>query len=1016
MPPELQLAYLKGYQEMTISFADLTELTTLTPDDILLVRNGADNLDYRATLSTFQAAAAISTVHIRNFVTDTNTDVEALTAACLVADVIEFGGYTMNIATDFTLPVGARCKRWDLQGTTINLTDNAQILLGNVADDFAIIGDGATVNGNWKISTLTVKSAEQPTTVTVDDTSLFDVGDQISSSYSLRYLPNATDRTDVLGSFNTVASKTANTITFASQVLQVDGFDNTVSPQENNVLPAGTVLVNGRFDRSGLQWNGTGVFTVQGVTFINMPNAYAINVGDTTETARASIIDCEINGIFLDALRFVGAQLYMRNVKVRDVRDIAKQVLVWSNSNTKGQLLVEHCDWASNNPDAYLFCENGYLPDRTYLNCNFNGQNNKQFTPFNFHSDNCLTFEGRINSLDLVIAGKFTAINCTFDNFVRHVVGTSFINSDNWIQDTVHFSNCFLSCDGVYWQPSGAGTIDISPVTYTNCTLKGSAFKLGFGADKVTYSDCIILENFPVDGDEFFEAGVSTTRNYIENHKIIDSSTGVQYTCTQDSTTGTLLTNTSFFRNDGNLYYVESSATTTRQYFRGDYIFRTDNTRKYTVVAGGALQYQSQVGDLLTDTARFNDIETDIDRGFFVNTRLVGDFDFVDDTDVRFDTLILPNRDGDTLVTFQLNFFDGIDNTLLLEGANAASVTPLDLAEWFVVGTGETDVPNFRILVEGTDAVINYGAGESIQREYAYRLKSRRFDPAVGTTAPISMSGAFLADPIEGALVESTRSPGELKRVSLTTSADVNAAANSGATSISVNNVSTRPNAGDWISLNNSGSERVNFHEITAVSGSGTGPFALNISPAVVSNITTSTNSFLIQHDFINYPRLPRFEVSHTSGNEFYTVRDSWTDAVEFTTTSPAGTSGLIPYASFDGTDTITLPRGRYLFNAGVRLRQDSAGDAVTEYKASIRLQSTATGWSTIRSQQFRNLVDDSGTPQTGRLTVNPTLSGSFVLEEEANMTLEVYVNQPSQIDTVSNDERGAFLSFTKIG
>lgn len=1004
---------------MPKDFSSLGEQTVVTNDDVLLIRNDADNLDRKVKKSVLKSSFSPSVGHIRDYLEGAADDMEALTNACNEVEVLQFGGYDMTITADWDFPLTGVCKRWELQGNTWNVSNNAIVSFpsGLGSYDFSIIGDGATYNGGLKLATVTAKSAEQPTQVTVDDNSDFEVGDQISSSWSLFHLPNASSRTTTLGDFNRVQSKpNSTTIVFQYQVAATTAEDDFAVPAETNILPVNTRLMNCRFDKQGINYSGTGHFHVEGVNFTDMPNAFAIAITDTTETATASWVNCTLERIALDALKFQGDSLYIRNFNIGEVLDVSKQILVWSNLETKGKLLVESCNWSNGNQDAFIYCENGKLPDRTFLNCNFDGKNTNLFEPTQDKETNSLNFEARINSLDFVEAGKFTASNCTFTNFVRHIVGTNYVNSDNWLQDNVLFENCFMDVDGVYFQSSGAGTLDIKPITYNNCILKGSNFKLALGAKNVSYNDCVVMEHFPIDGDELFETSTVTTRDYVKGQKIIDTSTGKKYRVNTDSTSGELLSNSSFFDDLGNAYYVESGDAITRDYKRFDYIFRTDNTRKYRCVAGGANQYQARQadGELLSGSL-FESIECIIDRGTFKDTKLVGEFDIDETDDVRLNNLILPNRVNDTRPNFGLIYGEYLDNTITIEDVDRTNSTRPDLDEWFFSGNAETDVPNLRIKVADTDALIEYGQDESSAREYHYKVKCRRFDPSVGTTAPYQMRGAFLYDLVENSVATATRNPGEMKYVKTSVTCDIDTSASSGASSVDVTNVfnSVVPNAGDWLGLNNVGSATVNFHEITSVSG--TGPYTLTISPTLVSSIDATTNACIMQHDYLTYKQAPKFEVVQAVNNQTYATAGSWTGPIKFDTSVSVGTSGVIPYASFDGTDTVTLPRGKYVFYFSCRLRHDSSAAATSAFSASVRLESTATSWSTIRSSEFQDLTSD-GSTVVGRLSVEPVLTGTFILEEEADMTVGVYLSDPAQIISVDSDHRGATLSFTKIG
>jgi hypothetical protein len=809
-----------------------------------------------------------SIVHINAYINPSDgsgpfSDSVALTNACNAAEVILFGGTTMDIDADWTFPVGGIARRWMFQGNTWNLTNNAQIVLDNVTD-FAIVGDGATVDGNWKVARVNGATASQPTTITVDSGHNFAVDDIVSSSWSLNYLPNSVSRAaaPLGGDFNRVASTTATTITLDHQVIST-----TTVPTADNKLAGGTYLINAVFSKSGIEFEGTGHFHVEGVTFQNMPNAYAINVNDTTEAAKASIINCEINGIALDAINFRGDTLYMRDFKVRDIRDISKQVLVWSNQTKKGRLYGESCDWAHNNQDAFFYTNVSetdalaYAPDMVWINCVFDGFNDDDFTPRQAKQGNCLNWQSR-GGASHIIAGKVEFINCNFFNVKRHILGTTYTGIEVYTQDKITFQNCNMDAEGVYVEGTGISRLTVAPIIYDNCNMRASNFRLHIGVGEVHYRNSVIQEKgatniaYFVRGDEQEETSTTTTRVYHQGEYVINTGSGLVYEATPGSsnsfvtTIGDALTG-SKFTEVARIYYVEAGSTTTSAYVRGDFVKNAATNKIYECITGGADQYEAPSGTSLGNTTHFEINEVDVPNGHFENTRIIGNFDFVSSSDTVFDNLLLPYRSGLVVPHFERIYQDNLDNKIVLEGATPTDATAIDLEDWFTNGTGITDVPSLSIKIAGTDAIGEFGADEPSSRELHFKLKSRRFDSTVGATSPLPMKGAFLVDPLENSLVFATRRPGDVQRITETHSADVNASASAGASSIVITNIASSavPVVGDWVSLNNNGDSDVYFHEITAVSG--TSPYTLTITPTLTEAITTSTNSYLIKHEYI---------------------------------------------------------------------------------------------------------------------------------------------------------------------
>lgn len=950
---------------------------------------------------------------------DVNT---ALTNAVNAAELVVFGGTDITLTADWTYPVSGVARNLNFQGSTINL-DSYQVNLDNAPDGF--IWENGTVDGNWKTATLTAKSAQQPTTVTVGSSAAFSIGDEITSSWSLNYLPNSIARSFLPGNvINTVQSKTATTITFTHQVTVASGFD--VNAAETNILPSGTTLINARFDKTGIEYGGSGTIAFKNLVFKQMPNAYCISINDSTEEARCLMQGIDIQSCALDALNFRGDTLIMQDVKVRDVRDIAKQILVWSNQTKKGNLYADSLDWNPDNKDAFVFMNGagegvGYLPDRVFTNCKFDGGNSKTFSPLHTDSLSTQNFEGRINSLVNGIAGKATFINCEFKRFSRNLVGTTFVNTTAWTQEEVTFIDCFMDCDGVYFQRASADALmNVHPVSYDNCNLKGSSFKLGRGADRIHYKNCTIIQQslvegtYSITGGEQIETSATTTRVYYEGEKIIRTNVGLVYEATPGAgnsyttTLGDLLTDTAKFTNIGRVFHVETSDTTTLAYERGDIIFQSSTVRFYECVAGAATQYQSSVSDLLTNTSLFENIETGIDRGHFENTKLIGEFDFEDETDVVFDNLVLPFRgSSNTLPVFNLNFQENMDNKIIIEDVDNTDSTAIDLSDYFLIGSAEPDVPNLVIKVKDSDAVIDYGQDESTAREFSYRLKSRRFDADTGTTAPLSMRGAFMVDPKEKSVVTETRG-NLLHQITLTSEADINANASSGASSFVITNITggSTPYPGDWLSINVVGSSTTYFYEITAVTGSD--PYTCTISPTLDVNITTADNCFLVKHEPL-YSTHQFFEIERTTGPDIYANTGAWTNTLVFDNEE----TNEIPYAVFDGTDTFTLPAGKYDFHVDLQAQTTVSGTGPTAVDCTLRLSSDISGWNDIQGCKASSAKGT--TTDSENLFVRPTLSGSFTTAEQGDFTVELYTTASLSVTADSNNQ-SSVITFTKVG
>jgi len=817
----------------------------------------------------------VSFAHINEYINPSNGSgpidhATALTNACNAAETVLFGGTTMNIDADWSFPSGGKARRWMFQGNTWNLTNNAQITID--VDDFSIIGEGATVDGNWKLAQVDGETAATPTTITVQSGHNFEVGDQIASSWSNNYLPNSSSRVggeNPLITFNTVFSKTDTTITLTYEVLET-----ITAGGVGESIPGNAWLINARFDKSNIHFTGANSFHVEGVKFQNLPNAYAINVEDTTESATASIVNCEVNGIALDALNFRGNALYMRNVKVRDVRDIAKQVLVWSNQTKPGYLYAEHCDWAHNNQDTFLYgytptTSKCFFPEMVWENCVFDGINSNSFVPAQTYEQPTLNWAVRSGAHHL-IGGKATFVNCNFFNISRSILGTTYSGIDSVTQEKMLFQNCNMDCEGAYFEIEGddlnsTGESITAPLIYENCNIKATNYRLNLGLNEVYFSNSVIQQkggqqgiDYFYRGDEHEETSTTTTRAYYVGEFVLNTGSGLVYECTAGETesyeapSGTLLTNATYFTEKARLYYVESSATISQDVERLALVKVTTSNTYYQCVAGASDNYQADSGSLLTDSSLFSRITTKIRAGHYENTRLVGDFEFDKLSDVIFDNLRLPKRTGERVPILKGLYQSSMDNQIIFEGVDVTDSTAVDPDDFFLNGSDFSDAPPIEIKIEGSDAVMVYGGDTTSAREHHFRLIGRQFDSSVGGTAPTPVRGAFLADPLETSIVEARAARDQRHKITVTKSLDINASAAADATTVVVTNIANSETfaVGDWISFNNDGDADVYFKEVTAVTGSD--PYTLTINSGLDEAITTSTNSFLIKHVYTN--------------------------------------------------------------------------------------------------------------------------------------------------------------------
>jgi len=928
---------------MAKQIPDLNEITSnLSPDDLLLIRDVQSGIDHRVPLEKVSSYTNnLSRAHISEF-TGSGDDVDALIEACRSVHVVEFGGYTLNIDRDFEYPSDGICIKWELQGTTVNTFDNSQLING-YSEFFQIEGEGATFNGNWKVATLSQPSPDFPKTVVVDDTSLLEVGQQISSSHSIDYLPNSPSRTSTLGEYNTIESISGNSVTFKHQVL------DTNDPA-SDVIPKNAIIGNFRFDKVLLGFNSVKNLIISNCYFIDQPNAFAFKVSDSEEEANLFIKNVVVKNIALDAISFRGNTFKAEGLKMGRISDVAKQAIVWDNESSNGNLILNNCKFETQNKDSILYIwsggtfDTGYCPNTYIKNTLVDGSMPIDFDPVMAESINMLnflSFSGRFSEVNL---GRMSASNSDFLNIDRSVWGTTNSQQDKIIAGDMQYTNCKLDADPAYFFSPDR---NIGKLTVENCDVIHKQFKANFGVDDFLVSNSILRANWPRDN-----SGYS-----IESDNIID-----------------------------------------QEYVRRSYIERGTDNRRFTVSTGAATNYVAPVGSDLTDSNLFQTTDVSVDKGIYINTTLSGVFRFDPDGEYLLSSVLL-DPSGDNRIPVFSSINEQNYGKVILQGKDNTETSQVDIDKYFN-SNNEVSLSGF-IKESSADFFIKKKSSG-----INYSLKTKRLDPSEGTTAPLQHLGAYLYEPKEGSKVYGIE---DGRTATLVSTKDFTVVSGSpqGSNTINIGSVAngTPPDKGEWVSLVNDGSDKVNFYEIEQFAMAGSGQWTLTLTTPLVSSIDTDTKGALL-----------RFFLDSNAvfGNAFVISTDPYvltsTDTWTVLPIDVYNGSGIYRSTFNTSNNHINLPAGDYLIDAGVFGRGNNLDDSTIT--CALRINSSKQGHVTIRGSGDQSRVGGAGDGR--RNTLNPSVSGVIRLDTADDIWLEIYSTKEMQFDGTV-DYRWLSMNITKL-
>ncbi|VAF89534.1 hypothetical protein [Enterobacter hormaechei] len=268
------------------------------------------------------------------FKTGAGQDISKLLTAFNQVEELVFSGGTYYV-DDFTMPSTAKCKKITiLPGSMVK--QNGYNCFFNVTDEFTIdLSGGGVWHGGLKKALVTADAAVGANSFTVDDASVFQVGDMITTSF---LIPDGDVNTwkwsnsSSYGQFNYITAISGNTIT-------------VLNPVENRTLMRNVWVGNWRFGMAGLEFRGSGKATIIGGKMQEFKT-----YGLTCRNVDVTVEGTEITGMTIDCIYVIGsANFTMRNFRFEGCYDFGKLGIQHTST---GRVTLQNGYWRRGNFDA----------------------------------------------------------------------------------------------------------------------------------------------------------------------------------------------------------------------------------------------------------------------------------------------------------------------------------------------------------------------------------------------------------------------------------------------------------------------------------------------------------------------------------------------------------------------------------------------------------------------------------------------------------------------------------------
>lgn len=391
------------------------------------------------------------------FKTGTGQDISKLLTAFDQAEELVFSGGTYYV-DDFEMPSSARCK-------TITILPGSEVrqigynCIFNVTDNFTInLSGGGIWHGGLKKALVTADAAVGTNSFTVDNASVFRVGDMITTSF---LIPDGDVNTwkwsnsSAYGQFNYITAITGNTIT-------------VLNPIENRTLMRNVWVGNWRFGMAGLEFRGAGKARIIGGTMQEFKT-----YGLTCRNVDVTIDGTDITGMSIDCIYVIGtANLTMRNFRFETCYDFGKLGIQHTST---GRVTLQNGYWRRGNFDADINQTNQtsvtkfgkvILNNMTCVATSTLPLSGDQVDTVTGQTANQL-FGGRVNPARIFCSASYATTDFNTEGF--EAVNTSFLD----------YQRITYGVEGAY-----GGNITIDSLVLRDVITTGSLFHLQVAAGK----------------------------------------------------------------------------------------------------------------------------------------------------------------------------------------------------------------------------------------------------------------------------------------------------------------------------------------------------------------------------------------------------------------------------------------------------------------------------------------------------------------------------------------------------
>lgn len=384
------------------------------------------------------------------FKTGTGQDISKLLTAFNQAEELVFsnGDYYLD---DFTMPNTAKCKKITVKNSRLIMNGYSNVY--NVVDTFTIdLSDNGVYHGGLHRATVSQDCAVGSYTIPVNDSSLFKVGDMITTSFLIPDDANTWkwSNSPSYGEMNHITAINGNILTVKN-------------PVETRTLMRNVIVGNWQFSQNGISFRGNGKVFINGGV-ITEPKTRMISLANTIQ---CYITGTTLSNMTIDAISVAHqSSIYMDNFRFVNSLDFGKQGFEFTSS---GVLSLKNGYWRRGNFDADIYPGKPsggatQLGDIILENMTFVGTSTLPLSGTQVDSITGKTaneiFGGRINPSRTVCSidpgsfvspntgtsMSFSAKNCDFLDYQRAILKTEFTNNGNITLRNMIFRDVTSTC------------------------------------------------------------------------------------------------------------------------------------------------------------------------------------------------------------------------------------------------------------------------------------------------------------------------------------------------------------------------------------------------------------------------------------------------------------------------------------------------------------------------------------------------------------------------------------------